>query len=78
MLTATGGFKRSNTRFQLCAPATQDCLNPFFFLVPGIILRDRNVLGQEQEERGSEDLFLDLRQEQVKEDVGDGGFDSAM
>lgn len=49
------------------------------FLVPGIIIimRDKNVLGQEQEEGGREDLFLDLRWEQVKEDTEERGFDWA-
>lgn len=33
-----------------------------FSSVPGIILWDRNVSGQEQEKSGREDLFLDLEQ----------------
>ena len=46
-----------------------------FSSVPGIILWDRNVSGQEQDKSGREDLFLDL--EQGEEDTGEGGFDSA-
>lgn len=58
-----------------CATSTTDEVN--LSSVPGIISRDKNVLGREQETRGGEDLFLDLRQEWVKADVGAGGFDSA-
>lgn len=58
-----------------CATSTTDEVN--LSSVPGIISRDKNVLGREQETRGGEDLFLDLRQEWVKADMGAGGFDSA-
>lgn len=44
-----------------CATSTTDEVN--LSSVPGIISRDKNVLGREQETRGGEDLILDLRQE---------------
>lgn len=58
-----------------CATLTIDCLK--LSSVAGIISRDRTVEGQEQEKRGTKDLFLDLRQEQAKEDMAKGGFYSA-
>lgn len=44
-----------------CATSTTDEVN--LSSVLGIISRDKNVLGREQETRGGEDLILDLRQE---------------
>lgn len=67
--------KQRKRRVTGCATLTIHDMKVSSF--PGIISRDRNVLGQEQEKRSRGDLFLDLRQEQVKEDMGEGGFDSA-